>query len=168
MFGIGSTELLLIIAIAVIIIGPRQLPQVARTMGKMFAQLKRASNDLRTAVNEKVYEAEEFEDLREAKDSLEKEARQLESQSRDFLDTEFEAERKISGELGEVLNAAKGEPTPGPKASKKSAAPKKRTVTAKKKAAGAKPAAARKAAAASGKTAAATGGKSKTGKARSA
>jgi sec-independent protein translocase protein TatA len=44
-FGIGLPELLIILAIALIVIGPKQLPELARSLGKGFAELKRATED---------------------------------------------------------------------------------------------------------------------------
>ena len=65
MFGIGIQEILVIIVIALLVIGPDQLPKVARTMGQLMAQFKRATNDLRDAVNRERSEHEELRDLNE-------------------------------------------------------------------------------------------------------
>jgi len=46
MFGIGFPELLLILALALIIIGPERLPGIARTLGKTFSDFKRQADDL--------------------------------------------------------------------------------------------------------------------------
>ncbi len=45
MFNIGLTELIVIGAIALIFIGPKQLPEVARSLGKFLNELKRASDE---------------------------------------------------------------------------------------------------------------------------
>lgn len=45
MFNIGPTELLLILALALIILGPRRLPELARALGKGLAEFKRATHD---------------------------------------------------------------------------------------------------------------------------
>ena len=45
--SLGSTELLFILAIALIFIGPRKLPQLARTAGKGLAEFRRASDDFK-------------------------------------------------------------------------------------------------------------------------
>ena len=47
MFGIGMTELLVIFAIALVVLGPEALPELARSLGRGLAEFRRASNDLR-------------------------------------------------------------------------------------------------------------------------
>ncbi len=47
MFGIGMTELLVILAIALIVIGPKKLPELARSLGKGLAEFRRASTEMR-------------------------------------------------------------------------------------------------------------------------
>jgi len=46
MFNIGFTEFLVIGIVALIVIGPKQLPEVARVVGRLLAELKRATQDL--------------------------------------------------------------------------------------------------------------------------
>jgi TatA/E family protein of Tat protein translocase len=47
MFGIGMTELLVIFAIALVVLGPKKLPELARSLGRGLAEFRRASSDLR-------------------------------------------------------------------------------------------------------------------------
>lgn len=49
MFGFSMGEVLLIAVIALVAIGPRQLPEVARTIGKLLNELKRATGDFQRA-----------------------------------------------------------------------------------------------------------------------
>lgn len=49
-FGLGYSEIALIMVIALIVFGPRRLPELMRTVGKLMGQLRRASDDLRREV----------------------------------------------------------------------------------------------------------------------
>ena len=49
MFGLGFSEILLIAAVLLVVVGPERLPQFMRTAGKYYGQLRRASEDLRRA-----------------------------------------------------------------------------------------------------------------------
>ena len=52
MFGIGFPELLLIMAIALIVLGPKRLPDLARALGRGFSEFKRATDELKTTFQE--------------------------------------------------------------------------------------------------------------------
>jgi len=47
MFGIGMTELMVILVIGLLVIGPKKLPELARSLGKGLAEFRRASTEMR-------------------------------------------------------------------------------------------------------------------------
>lgn len=51
MFGIGGSELIFIILIAVMLFGADKIPEIARTLGKGMAQLKNATEDIKSEIN---------------------------------------------------------------------------------------------------------------------
>jgi sec-independent protein translocase protein TatA len=50
MFGIGTGELILIIIVAVMLLGPDKLPGAMRTFGKFMANVKSATNEIKTEI----------------------------------------------------------------------------------------------------------------------
>ena len=50
MFGIGMPELLLLLAIALIVVGPKKLPELARALGRGIAEFKKATNELKESL----------------------------------------------------------------------------------------------------------------------
>lgn len=50
MFGIGPQELLVILIVGLLVLGPKRLPEIARSLGKGLAEFRRASSDLRQSL----------------------------------------------------------------------------------------------------------------------
>jgi len=59
MFGIGMPELLLIFAIALIVLGPKKLPELARALGKGMAEFRRATDELKEEFRQMEHEIDE-------------------------------------------------------------------------------------------------------------
>ena len=51
MFGIGMPEMLLILVIALIVIGPKKLPDLAKSLGRAFGEFKRATSELKDSID---------------------------------------------------------------------------------------------------------------------
>src|SRR5688572_30994698 len=63
MFGtLGGPEILLLLVLALIVFGPRKLPEIGKSVGRMMAEFRKASNDFRRTIEDEV----EAEKIREA------------------------------------------------------------------------------------------------------
>jgi TatA/E family protein of Tat protein translocase len=51
---IGMPELIIILVLALIIFGPRKLPELGRSLGKSIGEFRRASNELRSTLEEEI------------------------------------------------------------------------------------------------------------------
>jgi sec-independent protein translocase protein TatB len=58
MFGIGTSEILVILLIALLVIGPSKLPEIARALGKGLAEFRRVSSDVKRQIDLEVQLAE--------------------------------------------------------------------------------------------------------------
>lgn len=61
MFGIGGTELLVILVVALIVLGPKSVPQIARTLGKAMGEFRRVSTEFQRTLNMEAAQEEEVE-----------------------------------------------------------------------------------------------------------
>jgi sec-independent protein translocase protein TatA len=74
MFGsIGMPEMIIILVIALIIFGPRKLPELGRSLGRSINEFKKASNELRSTLEEEI-RVEERKDQRAATEADQKSA----------------------------------------------------------------------------------------------
>ncbi|QJT08462.1 Sec-independent protein translocase protein TatB [Oceanidesulfovibrio marinus] len=97
MFGIGSTELLVILAVALIILGPKKLPQIARALGKGVAEFKKVSTDLQRTINVEM-EREEREQKRKEDDKVKQAEKAKAAQSKHKGESEEAAQARREAE----------------------------------------------------------------------
>lgn len=62
MFGISSAEFAVIVLIAVLVVGPKQLPQVLRTAGRAYRKLNRFIRKVSQVIDDTMYDADKIAD----------------------------------------------------------------------------------------------------------
>jgi TatA/E family protein of Tat protein translocase len=70
MFGIGMPELLLILGLALIVLGPKKLPELAKALGKGMAEFRRATDELKSEFRQMGREVDEASQGATLKDEL--------------------------------------------------------------------------------------------------
>jgi sec-independent protein translocase protein TatA len=94
MFGIGMPELMVILVVALVVLGPKRLPEIARALGKGLAEFRRATSDIN-------------EELQKAQRAVEAEARAADIARREADVTRREAAaRKAEAAAGGSTSGA--------------------------------------------------------------
>ena len=118
MFGIGLPELILIMAVALIVVGPDKLPELAKSLGKGIVELKKAASSLKESFEEEAGDQPEGEEasrdqeppdpkLLEAYKNLPEDA--MPEKSEPFTE-EIEAETEESASTEEISHSIPSEP----------------------------------------------------------
>jgi Tat protein translocase TatB subunit len=105
MFGIGLPELLVIAALALILIGPKKLPELAKSLGKTLGELRKATDDVKETI---------LEEIQPIKDELPSRREVEEALKKKYLEGEEEekgAEEGKGGKEGKGSKAKKGPQT---------------------------------------------------------
>ncbi len=94
MFGIGFQELILIMIVALIVLGPKRLPEAARAIGKFFKEFKSVTEEVKSSISTDISQIvnEEKEDHRKQHQITSKSASKEEY--KDQFEEEFEKELK--------------------------------------------------------------------------
>lgn len=82
MFGIGMPELLLLLAIALIVIGPKKLPDLAKSLGRAMREFKKATNEFK----ETIQIDEDLSDVKKAFDGLGEDIKESVSPKKDTVE----------------------------------------------------------------------------------
>ena len=72
MFGIGTTELIIILLVALVVLGPAKLPGIARSLGKALGEFRRVTTDVQRTLNLEAARIEEDEREKAKKSASEK------------------------------------------------------------------------------------------------
>ncbi|ABD25540.1 twin-arginine translocation protein TatB [Novosphingobium aromaticivorans DSM 12444] len=80
MFDIGASELLVLVIVAIVVIGPKDLPLALRTAGRWVAKMRRVSNHFRAGIETMIREAEMEEMERKWKEQNERIMRETAAQ----------------------------------------------------------------------------------------
>ena len=91
MFGIGSSEFLVILIVAFLVIGPSHLPKIAKTLGKAMGEFRRVSTEFQRTLN---LEAEK-EEHEERKRQAEKEFLSQEAQAEKTEEAKTDVEKAV-------------------------------------------------------------------------
>jgi Tat protein translocase TatB subunit len=99
MFGIGLPELMIIAGLALILIGPKKLPELAKSLGKTLGELRKATDDVKETI---------FEEIKPIKDELPDRRELEEALKKKFLEGE---EEKPEADEGKGAEKGKGRGT---------------------------------------------------------
>ncbi len=124
MFGIGLPELVIIAIVALVFIGPKNLPGVLRSLGRGLVEIKRATNDVRSTVQEEMNRIEQELDLKDVKEATSDLQKEFEGVSSKM--NQLSLNRMSTGEqletIAEVLDKNKEDAEKGSSTSKHSSA----------------------------------------------
>ncbi len=81
MFGIGSFEILVILLVALLVLGPKKLPKLAHTLGRAMNEFRRVSTDFQRTLNTEIAFEEEAEKKKARREAARKAAEQEKSES---------------------------------------------------------------------------------------
>lgn len=94
---IGAQELIIIFVIALLVFGPRKLPQLGKSLGRSIGEFKRASNELRSTLEQEIRVEETRKEIMEPIETLGNEAKEAMRQASEITDDDLEADLEDAG-----------------------------------------------------------------------
>ena len=117
MFDIGWSEILVIAVVAIIVVGPKELPRMLRSFGKTMGMVRRTANDFRRQFDEALREAERDVGLEDTKKQL-----QAIAKDNPLKDAQKDFDATMRGASKPAVLAPK--PSTSPEPAKAAAAPR--------------------------------------------
>ena len=108
MFGIGMPEMILILAVALIVIGPKKLPDLAKSLGKALGEFKKATSDLKESMQIDA----ELKDVKTAFNDINNENQKETKIYTGEADDEKPADADVPDETPEIGRAEDGDADP--------------------------------------------------------
>ena len=87
MFGIGMPEMILILAVALIVIGPKKLPDLAKSLGRALGEFKKATKDFKESMDID----DDFKELKDVKNAF----HDINTDIKDTIDVDIKHEDEI-------------------------------------------------------------------------
>lgn len=84
MFGIGFSELILILVVALVIFGPEKLPEIGKTMGKTVKEFKAAVNKIDSEIKKEVNDVAQASGMSETMQEMNQDLKKAESAMKGF------------------------------------------------------------------------------------
>jgi Tat protein translocase TatB subunit len=109
MFDIGMPEMIMIFVVALLVIGPKNLPEVAKTLGKGLGELKKSFQDVKDSVQEEFKES--TSDIRDAVTDFKKQIdTEVEASGKVIQKSMEDAKEQVSKEAADLNKAVEGKP----------------------------------------------------------
>jgi TatA/E family protein of Tat protein translocase len=106
MFGIGMPELIVIFIVALLVFGPKKLPELGKALGRGLAEFKRATEEIKNEISSEVHEIE-----KQAAD-LKSQAADLKSQAADLTHFPYAFGAPQQAQQGQGPEAPTATPSP--------------------------------------------------------
>jgi len=99
MFGIGPMELVVILLVALLLLGPKRLPEVMKMIGRTLAELRKTADE----VKKEIVQQEDLQDIRNSLREISEVPKLVQMQlEKEVADLEREEEEKLKGQETEV------------------------------------------------------------------